>query len=181
MNFRSLRFRLVAWYAGLLTAVFLLFGVAMFQVLRQYLERSLAESLSRRSEQIASSLLARVGTTGEGYVADEIKARYAPENYDRFIRVSRADGSVLYASGRAASFDPAGLAVPRAAATARQALCAGGERLLITAQSCATPGGGRYLVESGGPMQPIETVLAQWGYSLLLGFPLVLLAAVAGG
>ena len=68
MNPRSLRFRLVAWYAGLLTAVFLLFGLAMFQVLRQYLEQSLAESLRRRSEQIGASLLANVEKTGERYV-----------------------------------------------------------------------------------------------------------------
>ena len=181
MNPRSLRFRLVAWYAGLLTAVFLLFGLAMFQVLRQYLEQSLAESLRRRSEQIGASLLANVEKTGERYVAEEIKARYAPENYDRFIRVARADGSVLYVSGRAASFDPAGLPVPRLAAAARQESCAGGDRLLITAQPYAASGGGRYLVESGAPMQPVETVLAQWRNSLLLGFPLVLLVAVAGG
>ena len=45
MNPRSLRFRLIIWYAGLLTAVFLLFGVALYQVLRGYLERSLAETL----------------------------------------------------------------------------------------------------------------------------------------
>ncbi|MGA2540310.1 MAG: heavy metal sensor histidine kinase [Verrucomicrobiota bacterium] len=181
MNPRSLRFRLVAWYAGLLTAVFLLFGLAMFQVLRQYLERSLAESLRRRSEQIGASLLANVAKTGERYVADEIKARYAPENYDRFIRISRADGSVLYASGRAASFDPAGLPEPRPGAAARQESCADGNRLLIMAQTCAAATGGSYLVESGAPLQPVETVLAQWRNSLLLGFPLVLLVAVAGG
>lgn len=31
MNPRSLRFRLIIWYAGLLTGVFLLFGVALYQ------------------------------------------------------------------------------------------------------------------------------------------------------
>ncbi|MGA2555794.1 MAG: ATP-binding protein [Verrucomicrobiota bacterium] len=181
MNPRSLRFRLVAWYAGLLTAVFLLFGLAMFQVLRQYLERSMADSLRRRSAQIAASLLANVRQSGESYVADEIKARYAPENYDRFIRLSRADGTVLYASGRTASFDPAGLPVPLLADATRQVSCADGARLLITAQSYAPPAGGHYLVECGGPMQPVETMLAQWSNSFLLGFPLVLLVAVAGG
>ena len=34
MNPRSIRFRLIIWYAGLLTGVFLLFGVVLFQVLR---------------------------------------------------------------------------------------------------------------------------------------------------
>ena len=53
MNPRSIRFRLIIWYAGLLTGVFLLFGVALYQVLRGYLEHSLAQTLVRRSEQIA--------------------------------------------------------------------------------------------------------------------------------
>jgi hypothetical protein len=109
-------------------------------VLRQYLERGLADSLRRRSEQIAGSLLANAGKTGENYVVEEIQARYAPENSDRFIRVSRAGGGVLYASGRAASFDPSGLPVPPPAKATRQELCADGARLLITTQSYAAAG-----------------------------------------
>ena len=136
MNPRSLRFRLIIWYAGLLTGVFLLFGVALYQVLRGYLEHSLAQTLIRRSQQIAVSLLDGVDKTGEHYVADQITARYAPENYDRFIRITRADGSVLYASGRTASFDPSGL--PPLVVNAVQGdfnqkvLLADGSRLLVT-------------------------------------------------
>lgn len=119
MNPRSLRFRLIIWYAGLLTGVFLLFGVALYQVLRGYLEHSLAQTLLRRSQQIAVSLVDGVDKTGERYVADQITARYAPENYDRFIRITRGDGSVLYASGRTASFDPSSLR-PLAAGTVQR-------------------------------------------------------------
>src|ERR1700689_1709430 len=109
MNPRSIRFRLIMWYAGLLTGAFLLFSVALYQVLRGYLESSLGQTLFRRSEQIAISLLADINKTGERYVADQIAARYPPENYDRFIRITRLDGSILYASGRTANFDPSGL------------------------------------------------------------------------
>ena len=72
MNPRSIRFRLIMWYAGLLTGVFLLFGIALYQVLRGYLEHSLAQTLIRRSEQIAVSLLEGIEKTGEHYVADQI-------------------------------------------------------------------------------------------------------------
>src|SRR5580693_9070021 len=109
MNPRSIRFRLIIWYAGLLTAAFLLFSVALYQVLRGYLESSLAQLLSRRSDQIAFSLLSGIDKTGERYVADQIATRYAPENSDRLIRITRPDGSVLYASGRTLSFDPSSL------------------------------------------------------------------------
>ena len=51
MNPRSIRFRLIMWYAGLLTGAFILFGIALYQVLRNYLENSLAQLLIRRSDQ----------------------------------------------------------------------------------------------------------------------------------
>jgi len=91
MNSRSIRFRLIMWYAGLLTGAFLLFGIVSYQVLRGYLENSLAQALMRRSDQIDASLLAGIDKTGERFVADQIATRYAPENYDRFIRITRPD------------------------------------------------------------------------------------------
>jgi heavy metal sensor kinase len=181
MNTRSLRFRLTAWYAGLLGVVFVVFTASTYQLLRHYLEHSLAESLERRSEQIAASLLANVKRTGEAYVADEIKARYAPESYDRFVRVTRGDGSVLYASGRAADFDPTGLAPDAAAEPIRTTLLPDGNKLLITAKAYQAPTGERYLLESGGPTQPIESTLRRLLLLLLTGMPVVAMAAIAGG
>ncbi|MGA2751432.1 MAG: ATP-binding protein [Verrucomicrobiota bacterium] len=181
MNTRSLRFRLIIWYAGLLSAVFIVFNVAMCQLLRNYLQRSLAESLLRRADQIAVSLLADVQKTGEHYVVDEIKARYAPENYDRYIRITRADGSILYASGPAADFDPAGLPPVSQADSTRIALLPDHNRLLVTAKVYQSPSGRRYLIESGGPTKDIEMTLGRLVVLLLLGVPLVALVAVGGG
>ncbi len=108
MSTRSLRFRLIAWYAGLLTIVFLLLGALMFLGLRHYLDTSLAEAQTRRAQQIADTLLANVKQTGEAYVGTEINSLYAPEINDRFIRVTRRDRSVVYSSNPPAdqSFDP---------------------------------------------------------------------------
>jgi heavy metal sensor kinase len=163
------------WYAGLLITGFLLFGVMMYQVLRHYLIQSLAESLDRRIDQITISLLASVEKTGEPYVVDEIKARYAPENYDRYIRLSRA-GTIIYASGRAAAFDPAGLLLTRHSDPTRIVTLTDKNRLLIRGKNY-----GPYLIESGAPMQPVQIVLAHLSYLLLLGLPVVVLVAVAGG
>jgi heavy metal sensor kinase len=185
MNPRSLRFRLIIWYAGLLTGVFLLFGVALYQVLRGYLEHSLAETLLRRSDQIAVSLLSNLDKTGERYVADEIQSRYAPEKYDRFVRVTKPDGGVLYASGPAASFDPSGLRplavnAVRGDFTQKETL-PDGVRLLMTTKVFQAVDGKRFLIESGAPMGPIETILSHLLLSLLIGVPLLGLVAVGGG
>ena len=63
MNTRSLSFRLVAWYAGLLTVVFLLLGVLTFLFLRHYLEANLLDTQARRAGQIADTLLVAAGRT----------------------------------------------------------------------------------------------------------------------
>jgi heavy metal sensor kinase len=185
MNPRSIRFRLIIWYAGLLTGAFLVFGVALYQVFQSYLENSLAQLLFHRSNQIALSLLSGIAKTGERYVADQIATRYAPENYDRFIRITRPDGSVLYASGRTSCFDPSPLRPLAADAVradfAEKESLGDGNRILVTVKVVPMRGGRRFLVESGGPLAPIETNLSHMRFSLLPGVPLLGLVAVGGG
>jgi heavy metal sensor kinase len=181
MNPRSLRFRLIMWHAGLFTGVFLLCGATMCQALRHYLKTSLSESLRRRITQINASLLADAGKTGERFVVEEIKARYAPENYDRFVRLSRGDGTVIYTSGRAAAFDPTGLPPAADKNSTRVASLPDGNRLLIVTETYQAPNGQEYIVESGGPVQPIDTVVSHLVFLLLLGVPVVILAAAGGG
>ena len=185
MNPRSVRFRLITWYAGLLTGAFLIFGVGLYQVLRGYLENSLAQTLIHRSDQIAVSLLAGIDKTGERYVADQIAARYAPESYDRFIRIARRDGSVLYASGRTTGFDPSGMPPPAVHGVkgdfARKVRLDDGNLLLVTGKVFQPDGEHWFLIESGGLMAPIETILSHLLLSLLLGVPLLGLVAVGGG
>ena len=108
MNPRSIRFRLTAWYAGLLLITALAFASFTYQRLSHYLSDVLIQSLSSRAARIGNSLVAGIPATGEQYVINEVKARYAPELNDWFIRVIRPDYSVLYVSGvpNDNSFDP---------------------------------------------------------------------------
>ena len=186
MNTRSLRFRLVAWYAGLLTAAFVLLSVAMHFGLRYYLERNLRETQSRRAGQIMATLLNRVPQAGEAFVVEEIKARFAPEFNDRFIRITRAGGSVLYASGRPSSqsFDPTKLpvlsvAVPRE--FARKEELPDRQWLLVVAAPFTATNGARFVVEAGAPDASVRTALRQALLALACGLPVVLLVGVGGG
>ena len=99
MNTRSLSFRLVAWYAGLLTIIFVLLAALTVAAVRHYLEANLLQDQARRARQISHTLLAGVVRTGEDFVAAEVEALYAPAANDRFIRITRGDGRVLYVSG----------------------------------------------------------------------------------
>jgi heavy metal sensor kinase len=177
---------LIAWYAGLLSAVFLLLAVLMFLGLTHYLEANLAETQVHRARQIADTLLANVKQTGEAAVGKEIEFLYAPEANDRFIRVSRQDGSVLYRSNPPTdqSFDTTGLSplstTPSKESVRRQKL-ADNRSLLIAALDSPAVDGVRYIVEVGAPMAAVEAMLHQFLVLLAIGLPVAVLVAIGGG
>ncbi len=186
MNARSLRFRLTVWYAGLLAALLALFGASVYFGLGRYLEWSLKESLARQARQIGETYLANVQVSGEDYVVDEINEHYAPEINGRYIRVTRADGTVLYASGAPedGSFEPAGLPPPPTgisqARVREEHLASGGELLIHTLPFTARDGS-RFLIEAGAPFHQIEGVLRGLLLTLGIGLPILVCIAIAGG
>src|SRR5882724_11902287 len=98
MNARSIRFRLIVWYAGLLVGVFILMGSLMYTGLKLYLEQSLSRAQVRRARQIADTLLANIDQTGRAHVVNEINSWFAPETNDRFIRITDDSSAPLYVS-----------------------------------------------------------------------------------
>jgi heavy metal sensor kinase len=188
VNTHSLSFRLVAWYASLLTAVFILLGAIMYIDLRHFLENNLREAQARRAQQIADAELARIAKTGPAAAASEIKDRYEPEVNDRFIRVTRlgANGGVIYVSGQPKdqSFDPAHLpALPPSSEKefSKKLRLPGGEPLLVAALNYTTPEREHYLVEVGVPLNPVSTMLGHLFVQLSFGLPVALAVAIVGG
>ena len=183
MNTRSLSFRLVTWYAGLLTLVFVLLGGLTLVLLRQYLEANVFDIQARRARQIADTLVAAVNRTGETAIGREIEDLYAPEQNDRFIRITGADGHVVYVSGKPqdGSFDPSKVprAPPRNAPHLRKDDLTGGT-MLIASQPYAG-GGTNYLVEVGIPGTRTEETIRQVLLMLAVGLPIALTVAVTGG
>ena len=185
MNTRSLSFRLVAWYAGVLTTVFVLLGLLTFFLLRHYVEANLLDAQARRARQIAGTLVAHAGRDGEAGLAGQVESLYSPEINDRFIRISRADGQVVYASGapRNERFDPA--RVPALAGnflegSLRKVPLAGGA-LLIAAVPVTAGDGTLYRVEVGTSGAPAQDTLAQVLLMLAVGLPVAVAVAVGGG
>ena len=186
MNTRSIRFRLTAWYAGLLAAVLLLFGGSTWFGLARYLSRSVADSLAKQAQQIGENFLVDVRASGDRYVIDEINEHYSPEQNDRFVRVLRADGSALYVSGipRNKKFDPLNVSPPPATlrqATTREEPLPDGSELLIYSLPFATSDGGRYVIETGALDDSIENTLRGLLTTLAIGLPLMIVIAAAGG
>ena len=186
MNSRSLSFRLVTWYAGVLTVVFVLLGALTFISLRHYLEANVLDNQARRARQIAATLVARASRESEGAIGTQVENLYSPESNDRFIRITRADGTVVYASGspRGETFEPARVPVLPVAASARgvaRKVSVGENSLLVAAVPAVASDGSHYLVEVGTSAAPLEATLRRLLGMLAVGLPLTVAVAVAGG
>ncbi|HEY3729697.1 MAG TPA: ATP-binding protein [Steroidobacteraceae bacterium] len=185
MNHRSLAFRLAVWYALLLSATFALVATGMYLGLQHYLRASLHDSLRRRSEQIEQILTQTSPGSPDAGIVDAIDTRVAPEFNNRFVRVTRAPNVTVYTSGAPAdhSFDPA--SAPRAPTdwSKRDAL-----RSVVTAtgpllirSSPVDSASGRYLVELGVSLAPVEAVQHRLLSLLGLMLPVLVVCAAGGG
>ncbi len=186
MNTRSIRFQLTVWYAGLLAALLTLFGTSVYFGLGRYLEWSLKDSLAKQAQHITSTHLADVGLTGESYVVEEIREHYAPEINSRFVRVTRADGSLMYVSGvpQDRSFDPTGLplpAMPSEVGAREVHLPQGNGEVLLYTMPFTARDGSRFIVEIGAPFDQIESVLHGLLLTLGLGLPIIVALSIGGG
>ncbi|HTT01865.1 MAG TPA: ATP-binding protein [Steroidobacteraceae bacterium] len=186
MNTRSLSFRLVAWYAGLLTLLFLLLGAVTVAAVANYLQVNIRDNQTRRAQQIADTLLRDIDSTAEGALASKVEELYAPEVNDRFIRITRADGRLLFQSRapRDRDFDPAVVPAlrPGAATLSWRAIpLRGSGELIIGAVTHRAANGTRYLVEVGSSTARIDAILGRLVVVLAAGLPLAVLLAVGGG
>jgi heavy metal sensor kinase len=186
MNVRSISFRLVVWYTGLLTVIFVLLGALFYFGLQHFVENDVRQNQMRRARQIADTLLVHIQQTGETYVAGEIKTLYGPEINDRFIRLTRVDGKVIYVSGAPAdgSFNPAEVAVlaPESGSEFAYTIKLPGDKaMLIGVVSLAAQNGTHYFVEVGALLDPVEAMLNHLFMQLALGLPLAVVIIAGGG
>jgi len=185
MNTRSLRFRITAWYAGLMAGTLILFGISVYLGLERYLDWTLQRTLVAECRTIGTQLLSQVSDKDNAWLATEINEAYAPEVNSRFIRVVRQGAGVIYASAspKDGTFDPSRIPLPndKEKDGSRKLRFEAGNRMLIQSMALTTADGGRFLVESGAPYNQIEVVLHGLLLTLAIYMPFVVSLAVAGG
>ena len=184
MNFRSLRFRMTAWYAGLLAGALLVFSISVYLGLERYLDWTLQVTLASECRTIGTELLPQAAGKNADWLKTEINEAYAPEVNSRFIRVQKEGAGVIYLSGapKDGAFDPSG--IPKHSEKkdgARQIRLGTGQQLLINAMNFTTSDGSRFLVESGIPYQQIQVVLHGLLLTLAIYTPFIVFLAIGGG
>lgn len=185
MNTRSLRFRITAWYAGLLAGALLIFGVSVYLGLERYLNWDLERTLGSECRTIGTQLLTQHPFKRTTWLETEIDEAYAPAINSHFIRVIEEGVGVLYISGppKDGSFDTSQIPLPRdQEKTGQRKVPVGeGRQLLIETLQFTAPDGSRFVVESGVPYHQVEVVL----HGLLLTFavymPFIISLAVISG
>ncbi|MBS0366559.1 MAG: HAMP domain-containing protein [Proteobacteria bacterium] len=183
MNTRSLSFRLVTWYAGVLSVVFVLLGALIVLWLQRYLEADFIDTQARRARQIAGTLLVVATRAHAEVLTSEVERLYSPEASDRFIRITAEDGQVVYLSGppKDERFDPRQVPVAPAAAPAARTVDSAGAHLLVASARAHGADGSAFLVEVGGARTGIDAILRRVLTLLALALPLAVAVAVAGG
>jgi len=170
----------------LLSATFVLVGAATFYGLQHFLHANLRDSLSRRSTQVEQILVKAPADVNNSAIAREIETRVAPEFNNRFVRVTRVPATLVYRSGPPSdrSFDPSAVVdVERT-----KAIRAGepataivdGQHLMIRTTPVITVSG-KYLVELGVSIAPIDAVLDRLLDLLALLLPILIVCAGGGG
>ncbi len=181
MNTRSLKFRLVAWYAGLLTVLFVVFGMFVYTSLRHHLTEGLRAALARRVRQVGD--LVQRSPPNWARLGQEIQTHFAPEANNRFTRVT-IDQRVEYVSAAPSdnSFDPKEVPAPSAppGESFSQRTTANGTVLWIFVLSKMV-NGRSLVVEEGSAEAPIKTALQGWVAVLIGGLALLVTGAVLGG
>jgi two-component system, OmpR family, sensor kinase len=182
VNTRSLKFRLVTWYAGWLTVLFVVFGFFVYTSLAHYLKRDLQQALARRARQVAD-LVQRSPLPWEA-LDREIHNHFAPEANSRLTRVS-VNGEITYISGRPTdgSFNPGAVPVSPVVEEGeffRRIESTDGRVLFILFLS-RVRGGKTYLIEEGSAEAPISATLHAWLIVLIGGLAVLILVAVTGG
>lgn len=184
MNIRSIRFRLISWFSALLLLLMLAFGAFTYWQVRTYTVDVIANSMKHRAQQIAQTLLHQ-NPIDESYVSNEIETRYAPESNDRFIRITRSDGSVLYCSRIPAdrSFTPANVRYPKAQtgdSDIREEALPNEAKMVIAAVRYKGMQGS-YLVEAGTSLAGADRVMNVLLWTLAAGLLAIMLLTVLGG
>ena len=151
---------------------------------QSFLEASALDTQARRARQIASTLVTPLAPAAESTLVAQVKALYSPEISDRFIRITRADSSVLYRSGEPSdhSFIPADVPpapAPISQESRRKQAVPDGRAVLVA----AVPAGGSamYTVEVGVSTAAIGAVLRQLLWLTAVGLPVIVVVAVSGG
>ena len=141
MNSGSLRFRLTAWYAGVLAGILVLFSIATYVGVSHFLKRNLHESVAKDAQEVGSIVRENANERDESAIGREVGEHFSPESNERAIRVVSAEGASLYGSGPSGVFPAWNNSMAHEDAYDMSNRAADGQEYLIRTQAVAADSG----------------------------------------
>jgi len=181
MNPGSLRFRLTAWYAGVLAGILVLFSIATYVGVSHFLKRNLHESVVKDAREVGSIVRENASERDEGAIGREVGEHFSPESNERAIRVLSQEGTFLYASGPSGVFPAWSNSMSHEEANDMSNRAADGQEYLIRTQAVVADSGKKYFVQVAASLSGNEEILEQLLGVLALALLLATAIAVTGG
>lgn len=179
MNSRvPIRWRITLWYAALLSATLLLFGVGLYVGLRELLYDNFQEQV----RQQASLVVAGLDLTNGVPFVDQATIRDFQDD-ERFLRVLTADGSIVADTSAFAQIPADALAIAGfpPSTTNLTVINAGSEHFGVVSIPIVESGTTIGVVQVGIARGDIDEALRAVSLVLAIAAPLALLVAIAGG
>lgn len=182
MNTASVRVRLIVWYAVWLGAGFFVAGAALQVGLKQFLEHRVLATVSERAQRVASLLDSAPPGADPERLGSLIEERFAPEVRGWFVRITDAEGRLVFRSGEPSdrSFDPGQIPVTANDSGGRAVLPSGAPMAL----GAAHPGRAamqHWRVETGEPLGRVDEEVARLLSPLALSLAATGAFALGGG
>lgn len=181
MNTRSVYFRLTAWYSSLVIVISLAFGAYIYRSVQGGLYLEIGQLFNNRIHSIASNILKQTYDPDE--IARQISVLYFPESNNRFIRITRAAGVVVYASGNPmdGSFEAGEIPALRSAKAGWFIVPLRSRHDILMVARTVEVNKETYTIEVGMPVGELDSTLKGLLTALLLGLPIVMLSVSVGG
>lgn len=156
------------------------FGACTYQSVKTNLYNESQHILMRRIQVVADTILTVYTSPKE--ISQAINTLFFPTATNRFVRVLRGDGSILYISDQPkdGGFDPNKISIPHDMTPLRFEHMNNGNDIIVVAKA-VTAGNKHYIVEMGGYAEDIENALKELVLTLLYGLPVAIIVTSAGG
>lgn len=183
MNTRSIYFRLILWYSGLVVIFFIAFGTYTYKGVENRLYGEMEYTFNRRAHQIADNILVQAHDKSSEDIARQIRTVYSPSANNRFIRILRSDRSILYTSmpPKDGLFNPAAIALPAHLTAGIRFEPLNDHNSLYMVSVPVIVNGETYLIEMGAAASELQPILRSLLAILILSIPAAALIVSAGG
>ena len=173
MNSRSIRFRLTAWFAGILALILAVAGGGVVYALRRSIDETIDKDLRLRLLAVRTYLDSHAQTE----LAEELGEQAGATPGGAWMRLADSNGAWVYRSPATRHWN---LAVPEPSAIGRSgkvsAATVNGHSMRVLSAPVQ-----RGIVQIGIPSDDFDEMLSGFTLSMVLTSPLLLLLAFAGG